>query len=126
MFWLNRTEVEIIDSPINPEQLGKLVLRIKDKTISGKIAKKVFEKLWARGDDVDQIIEDDNLTQITDDEVIEKAVKKIISIYPDQAQQVRMGEEKIIGFLVGQVMKETSGKANPPSVNECLRKYLAE
>ena len=128
MSWLNKSDIGILDSPVTPAMLGQLICRIQDKTVSGKIAKQVFVALW-EGDtegDVDVVIQSKGLTQITDTDAIAQAVNDVIAGFPDQAEQVRAGEEKVIGFLVGQVMKATSGKANPQAVNELLKKQLLD
>jgi aspartyl-tRNA(Asn)/glutamyl-tRNA(Gln) amidotransferase subunit B len=105
--------------------LGQLINRIKDNTISGKIAKQVFGDLWHGKGQVDDIIRDQGLTQITDTDAISKAVDDVITAFPSQVDQVRAGEEKVIGFLVGQVMKATSGKANPQAVNNLIKTKLS-
>ena len=128
MSWLNKNDIGILDSPVTPAMLGQLICRIQDKTVSGKIAKQVFAALW-EGDsdgDVDAVIQSKGLTQITDTDAIAQAVNDVIAGFPDQAEQVRAGEEKVIGFLVGQVMKATSGKANPQAVNDLLKKQLLD
>ncbi|XXK23440.1 Asp-tRNA(Asn)/Glu-tRNA(Gln) amidotransferase subunit GatB [Arenicellales bacterium nBUS_48] len=122
---LNRESLSISESPVSPEMLGQLINRIKDKTISGKIAKQVFGDLWHGKGQVDDIIEDQGLTQITDTDAISKAVDDVITAFPSQVSQVRAGEEKVIGFLVGQVMKATSGKANPQVVNNLIKTKLS-
>ena len=128
MSWLNRSDLLITQSPVTPTMLGQLIQRIRDNTVSGKIAKQVFAALWdgEGGGDVDTVIEKKGLTQITDSDAITQAVSKVIQAFPEQAEQVRSGEGKIIGFLVGQVMKATSGKANPQAVNEELKKQLLD
>ena len=128
MSWLNKNDIGISDSPVSPAMLGQLICRIQDKTVSGKIAKQVFAALWEgeSDGDVDALIQSRGLTQITDTDAIAQAVNDVIAGFPDQAEQVRAGEEKVIGFLVGQVMKATSGKANPQAVNELLKKQLQD
>ncbi len=128
MSWLNKYDIGISDSPVSPAMLGQLICRIQDKTVSGKIAKQVFAALWEgeNDGDVDALIQSRGLTQITDTDAIAQAVNDVIAGFPDQAEQVRAGEEKVIGFLVGQVMKATSGKANPQAVNELLKKHLLD
>ena len=128
MSWLNKNDIGISDSPVSPAMLGQLICRIQDKTVSGKIAKQVFAALWEgeSDGDVDALIQSKGLTQITDTDAIAQAVNDVIAGFPDQAEQVRAGEEKVIGFLVGQVMKATSGKANPQAVNELLKKQLLD
>ena len=122
---LNRESLSISESPVSPEMLGQLINRIKDNTISGKIAKQVFGDLWHGKGQVDDIIRDQGLTQITDTDAISKAVDDVITAFPSQVDQVRAGEEKVIGFLVGQVMKATSGKANPQAVNNLIKTKLS-
>jgi aspartyl-tRNA(Asn)/glutamyl-tRNA(Gln) amidotransferase subunit B len=122
---LNRESLSISESPVSPEMLGQLINRIKDNTISGKIAKQVFGDLWHGKGQVDDIIQDQGLTQITDTDAISKAVDDVITAFPSQVDQVRAGEEKVIGFLVGQVMKATSGKANPQAVNNLIKTKLS-
>ena len=124
MSWLNRCNTAFTDSPVSPTMLGQLVQRILDKTISGKIAKEVFQAMWNGEGNADDVIASRGLTQITDSSVIEQAVSDVIARFPDQSEQVRAGQEKVIGFLVGQVMKATSGKANPQAVNDILKKQL--
>ncbi len=124
MAWLNRCNTAFTDSPVSPTMLGQLVKRIQDKTISGKIAKEVFQAMWNGEGNADDVIASRSLTQITDTNAIEQAVSDVIARFPDQSEQIRAGQEKVIGFLVGQVMKATSGKANPQAVNDILKKQL--
>jgi aspartyl-tRNA(Asn)/glutamyl-tRNA(Gln) amidotransferase subunit B len=124
MSWLNRSNTAFTDSPVSPTMLGQLVQRILDKTISGKIAKEVFQAMWNGEGSADEVIASRGLTQITDSSAIEQVVSDVIARFPDQSEQVRAGQEKVIGFLVGQVMKATSGKANPQTVNDILKKQL--
>ena len=99
--------------------------RIVDNTISGKIAKEVFEAMWASGRDADAIIEAKGLRQITDTWAIEKAIDEVMAKNPGQLADYRSGKDKLFGFFVGQVMKATEGKANPAQLNELLKKKLA-
>ena len=100
-------------------------MRIKDGTISGKIAKTLFDKLWARGGGtVDAVIEAEGLTQVSDTGEIAAIIDAIIADNADQVAQFKAGKEKVLGFFVGQVMKATQGKANPKVVNELLREAL--
>ena len=122
---LNRDSLPIEQSRVSPISLGKLICRINDQSISGKIAKDIFSDLWDNGGDVDQIIEARGLKQISDSAELEQIVEKILSKFSEQADQVRQGQEKVLGFLVGQVMKETGGKANPKAVNEILSRKLS-
>lgn len=121
---LNRDNKEIQNSPVTAQILSQLLLRIVDKTLSGKIAKTVFEAVWRGEGEVDQIITARGLRQITDISAIEQAVERIIAAHPEQAQQFSAGKDKVLGFLVGQVMQATKGKANPQQVNELFRQKL--
>jgi len=122
---LNKEQLDISQSPISPEELSLLVERISDNTISGKIAKDVFKALWNQEGSVDQIIDSKGLKQITDTGEIEKIIEEVISNNSAQVDQYRSGNEKILGFFVGQIMKATNGKANPKQVNDILREKLA-
>jgi aspartyl-tRNA(Asn)/glutamyl-tRNA(Gln) amidotransferase subunit B len=122
---LNKNNMEIVDSPIDAGRLGILIARIKDDTISGKIAKTVFEAMIEDSSGVDEIIESKGLKQVTDSGEIEQLVDQVIANNPDQVQQFRDGKEQVLGFLVGQAMKLSQGKANPAIVNELLRKKMA-
>ena len=122
---LNRDNIEIDESNLSAENFGKLIGRISDNTISGKIAKSVLEEVWENGSDVDEIIESKGLVQIQDESLLEEIVSKVIETNPNQVSAYKNGKDKLFGFFVGQVMKETQGKANPKSVNEILRKILS-
>ena len=121
---LNKAGLEIGDSPVSPAMLGGMIQRISDNTISGKIAKEVFEAMWNGEGDADTIIESKGLKQITDSSAIEPIIDEIISNNPGQVEQYRAGKNKLFGFFVGQVMKATQGKANPQQVNDLLKKKL--
>ena len=123
---LNKENLNIQNSKITAKQIGKLVLRIEDSTISGKIAKEIFEKMWTTGQEVDAIIEEEGLQQVTDLSEIESMVNKVIDDNPDQLKQYLAGKERLFGFFVGQVMKESQGKANPAHVNQILKEKLKE
>lgn len=123
---LNREGVEIADSRIRSTELAGLLNRIHDGTISGKIAKEVFEAMWAGEGSADKIIEAKGLHQITDNSAIEKIVDAVIAANPAQVEQYRAGKDKLLGFFVGQVMKQTGGKANPGQVNEVLKVRLTK
>jgi aspartyl-tRNA(Asn)/glutamyl-tRNA(Gln) amidotransferase subunit B len=123
---LNKDGLEIEESRVPAKDLAGLVNRIHDNTISGKIAKEVFEAMWAGEGDADAVIEVRGLKQITDSSAIEAIVDKVIAANPGQVEEYRAGKEKLIGFFVGQVMKETGGKANPGQVNEILRTKLGQ
>jgi aspartyl-tRNA(Asn)/glutamyl-tRNA(Gln) amidotransferase subunit B len=122
---LNKEGTDISASPVSPQQLGGLLQRIKDGTISGKIAKQVFEAMWRGEGDADAIIEKKGLKQITDTAAIEKIVREVLDANPKQVEQYRGGQEKLLGFFVGQVMKATQGKANPGEVNKILKGLLS-
>jgi len=121
---LNKAGLEIEQSPVQPDRLAGLVQRIADDTISGKIAKQVFEALWESGDTADTIIEKQGLKQITDTGAIEAIIDEIIAANPDQVAGYKSGKDKLFGFFVGQAMKATGGKANPAQLNELLKKKL--
>ncbi|GGY54531.1 Asp-tRNA(Asn)/Glu-tRNA(Gln) amidotransferase subunit GatB [Parvularcula lutaonensis] len=122
---LNKEGREITDSPISAEQLGSLIDLIQDKTISGKIAKQIFELMLDEdaGKDPKDIVEERGLKQVTDTGALEAAADKIIAANPEQVAKVK-DKPKALGWFVGQVMKETGGKANPQAVNEILKKKL--
>ena len=123
---LNKAEKEITESPISAAQLGGLINRINDNTISGKIAKQVFEALWnGEGDSADAIIDSKGLKQVTDTGAIEAVINDVIAASPQQLADYRGGKDKLFGYFVGEVMKRSKGKANPAQVNELLKKALA-
>jgi aspartyl-tRNA(Asn)/glutamyl-tRNA(Gln) amidotransferase subunit B len=122
---LNEHNLEIGDSRIAAAALAGLLSRIADNTISGKIAKDVFEAMWTEGKDADAIIESKGLKQITDTGAIEKAIDDVMAKNPGQLADYRSGKDKLFGFFVGQVMKATAGKANPAQLNDLLKKKLA-
>jgi len=121
---LNEENKSIEECPIKPEQLADMFKLIDNGTISGKIAKAVFEEMYRTGKDADTIVKEKGLVQISDEAAIEKAVDDVLSKSPNEIQRFKAGDEKLIGFFVGQVMKATKGKANPQIVNELLRKKL--
>jgi aspartyl-tRNA(Asn)/glutamyl-tRNA(Gln) amidotransferase subunit B len=122
---LNRDSVEITASRVSPAMLSGLLARIVDATISGKMAKDVFEAMWSEGKGADAIIEAQGLTQITDSAAIESVIDTVIAANPKQLADYRGGKDKLFGFFVGQVMKATGGKANPAQLNELLKVKLA-
>jgi aspartyl-tRNA(Asn)/glutamyl-tRNA(Gln) amidotransferase subunit B len=122
---LNKDSIDVTESRIDASRLAGLLKRIVDETISGKIAKEVFEAMWAEGKDADAIIEAKGLKQITDTGAIEKVIDEIMAANPKQLADYRSGKDKLFGFFVGQVMKVTAGKANPAQVNELLKQKLA-
>src|SRR5210317_4295 len=121
---LKESDTEITDVPITPELLTGLLARIADNTISGKIAKTVFEKMWEKGQTADQIIDAEGLKQVTDTGAIEGLVDEVIAANPDQVAEYLAGKEKLIGFFVGKVMQASQGKAKPGMVNQLLKKKL--
>jgi len=122
---LNREDREIGDSPVSATQLGGLLARIADHTISNNIAKKVFESLWnGEGASADEIIEKQGLKQITDSGAIESLIDAVLAANPAMVAEFKAGKEKAFNALVGQAMKATKGKANPQQVNELLRSKL--
>lgn len=121
---LNQSEMEITDSRVSAEELAALLDRIEDKTISGKMAKEVFSAMWNGEGSADQIIESKGLKQITDTGAIESIVEQVLAESGEQVLQYRDGNQKVIGYFVGQIMKKTAGKANPQQVNEILRNKL--
>ncbi len=122
---LNKAGLDIGASRVSSAALADLLRRIADNTISGKIAKEVFEAMWEGEGAADDIIAARGLTQITDSSAIEQIIDEVMARFPDQLGQFRDGKDKLFGFFVGQVMKATSGKANPAQVNELLRRKLA-
>jgi len=121
---LNKDGVEIGSGKMPADRLAGLLKRIADQTISGKIAKEVFEAMWGGGASADAIIESKGLKQITDTSAIEKAIDEVMAKNPGQLADFRAGKDKLFGFFVGQVMKATGGKANPAQLNELLKKKL--
>jgi len=121
---LNRDGIDIDASRVAPHALGELLLRIKDGTISGKLAKEVFEAMWAGEGSADEIIDSKGLKQITDTGAIETIVDEVLAANTGQVQQYKDGNQKVLGFFVGQVMKASQGKANPQQVNQILRQKL--
>ena len=122
---LNKNQMNIKDSPISAKELSGLVKRITDETISGKIAKDVFMTMWESQRSADEIIESQGLKQMTDIAAIEPIIDKVIANNSTQVEQYRAGNKKLLGFFVGQVMKETQGKANPKQVNQLLNEKLS-
>ena len=121
---LKRDEREIDQFPVTPKHLTEMLLMVKEGTISGKIAKDVFEEMYRTGEEPGKIVKDKGWTQIVDEAEIEKAIKVAMQANPKQVEDYQKGKEKLFGFFVGEVMKQTKGKANPNMVNELLRKKL--
>jgi aspartyl-tRNA(Asn)/glutamyl-tRNA(Gln) amidotransferase subunit B len=123
---LKRDEREIDQCPATPQHLAEMLSMIKEGTISGKIAKDVFEEMYRTGERPGIIVRDKGWVQILDEGEIEKAVEKAMDSNPKQVEDYRKGKEKLFGFFVGEVMKQTKGKANPKLVNDLLRKKLKD
>jgi aspartyl-tRNA(Asn)/glutamyl-tRNA(Gln) amidotransferase subunit B len=121
---LNRAELDITQSPVSSAQLAQLISRIQDGTLSGKLAKQVFEALWNGEGEVDAIIETRGLKQVSDTGEIGKIVDEVLAANQKSVEEFRAGKEKAFNALVGQVMKASRGKANPAQVNEILKKKL--
>ena len=121
---INEQKLTFADFPVSPENLGKLINLIATNKISSKIAKDVFPIMLEENKDPNIIVDEKGLKQITDTSAIESAIDKVINNNPSQVEEFNSGKDKVIGFLVGQVMKETKGKANPQMVNEILRNML--
>jgi aspartyl-tRNA(Asn)/glutamyl-tRNA(Gln) amidotransferase subunit B len=120
---LNKTGKDIETSPVSPVQLGAIIDLIKDGTISGKIAKELFEIVWNEGGDPKSLVEERGMKQVTDTGAIEKAVDDIIAANPDKVEQAK-AKPSMAGWFVGQVMKATGGKANPQAVNDLVKSKL--
>lgn len=122
---LNREERDIVQSPVASSQLAVLLRRVADGTLSGKLAKEVFDAMWAGEGDADRIIALRGLKQISDAGELDKLVEEVLAAHPAQVAEYRAGKEKAFNFLVGQAMKASRGKANPAQVNEILRRKLS-
>ena len=123
---MKETGKDIHELSLTPEDLGALVARIDDGTISGKIAKDVFEKMVASGDGPDAIIEREGLSQISDSAELEKLAREVVTSNPDQVAELKSGKDKVLGWMVGQVMKASGGKANPKLVRDILVRLVEE
>jgi aspartyl-tRNA(Asn)/glutamyl-tRNA(Gln) amidotransferase subunit B len=123
---LNRSGMDLGTAPVNADGLGGLLDLIADKTISGRIAKEVFDLMWETGKRAAEIVEEKGLRQITDTGAIESIVNEVIAGAPAQVEQFKSGNEKVLGWFVGQIMKATQGKANPGLVNQLLRRKLGK
>jgi aspartyl-tRNA(Asn)/glutamyl-tRNA(Gln) amidotransferase subunit B len=121
---LNKNSMELAECKISPIMLGQLIRLIEDGTISGKIAKTIFENMFETGDNPEKIVQDKGLVQVSDTSIIEKAIDEVINENPDSVADYKAGKDKLLGFFVGQVMKKTAGKANPSIVNDLLKKKL--
>ena len=123
---INENNLTFAQSKVSPENLAGMIALIEKGTISGKIAKKVIVSMWETGKDADTIVKEEGLVQITDTGAIEEIVKQVIANNPQPVEDFKSGNGKAIGFLVGQVMKESKGRANPGLVNELLQKFLKD
>ncbi len=121
---MNKEDVQLSDVPVSAAQLGKLISRVDDGTLSGKLGKQVFDGLWSAEGEVDDIIEARGLKQITDTGAIETMIDEVIAANPSQLAEYRAGKEKLLSFFVGAVMKASKGKANPAQLNQILREKL--
>lgn len=121
---LNKNNLQVSDSPISSDDLGTLIARIKDNTISGRMAKTVFESMWEGEGSPDQIIEAKGLKQVSDSSAIEGLIDQVLADNPEQLAEYRGGKDKLFGFFVGQVMKVSKGQANPGQVNNILKEKL--
>ncbi|HTL20049.1 MAG TPA: Asp-tRNA(Asn)/Glu-tRNA(Gln) amidotransferase subunit GatB [Steroidobacteraceae bacterium] len=121
---LNKEGLEVSSGRMPAARLGELLGRVQDGTVSGKIAKEVFELMWSHGSSADEVIESKGLRQITDSAAIARAIEEVMAKSPAQLAEYRAGKDKLFGFFVGQVMKATGGKANPAQLNELLRSKL--
>ena len=121
---LNKAGLTIAESPISADHMAKLLTLMDDGTISGKIAKEVFDEMFDSGKDASDIVDEKGLKQISDSGEISAIVGQIIADNPEQAAEYRGGNTKVVGWFTGQVMKATQGKANPQMVNELLREKL--
>ncbi|HYB65608.1 MAG TPA: Asp-tRNA(Asn)/Glu-tRNA(Gln) amidotransferase subunit GatB [Steroidobacteraceae bacterium] len=122
---LNKESLEVAASRMTAARLAGLLKRISDQTISGKLAKEVFEAMWSGGAEADAVIAERGLRQITDSAAIERVIDEVMQKNPGQLAEYRAGKDKLFGFFVGQVMKATGGKANPAQLNELLRRKLS-
>jgi len=123
---LNKENLDVGSGKLPAARLAGLLARLSDRTISGKIAKEVFEVMWSTGASADEVIESKGLRQITDSAAIERAIDEVMARNPGQLAEYRAGKDKLFGFFVGQVMKATGGKANPGQLNELLRRKLSQ
>jgi aspartyl-tRNA(Asn)/glutamyl-tRNA(Gln) amidotransferase subunit B len=121
---LNENKMSIDNCRVSAEDLAELLKLIENKTISGKIAKEIFPEMFETGKNAGDIIKEKGMTQITDESELEKAAEKVIKENPKVAQDYKAGNEKVLGFLVGQMMKETKGRANPQAANKILKEKL--
>jgi aspartyl-tRNA(Asn)/glutamyl-tRNA(Gln) amidotransferase subunit B len=124
--YLNEEKRDIKDCPVCPSMLAEMINLIEDGTISGKIAKDVFEEMWRSRRPPKEIIEEKGLLQITDVDVLTKVINEVLEADPEKVRQYRGGKKKLFGHFMGQVMKATKGKANPRLVSKILMKMLGD
>ena len=122
---VNKDGIEIKEAPIKPKAFAGLLKLIEDNTVSGKIAKDIFPQMWATGASAESIVKEQGLVQVTDTKLLEEIADRVIKSNQKTVDEIRSGKPQAIGFLVGQVMKETKGKANPKLINEILERKLA-
>jgi len=122
--YLNEEKKSVAESLVTPATLAGMIALIEKGTISGKIAKEVFEEMWKTGNHPVAVIGEKGLTQITDEGALTKTIEEVLAVHAKQVEEYRSGKEAVFGYLVGQVMKATRGKANPQLVNDLLRKKL--
>jgi Asp-tRNAAsn/Glu-tRNAGln amidotransferase B subunit (PET112 homolog) len=123
--YLNTAGLQVEESVVSPESLAELLGLVGDSTLSGKMAKEVFAEMTVAGRGAKVIVEESGLGQISDTGALEAVVAAVVAANPGPAEEFRQGRDKVFGFFVGQVMKETKGQANPQMVNELLRRHLA-
>jgi len=121
---LNEDDREVEDCPLNPQHLAEMLRLIKDGTISGKIAKAVFEEMYKTGESANEIVRERGLVQITDETALAAIVEDILQAHPEEVERYKQGKTKVLGYFIGQVMKATQGKANPQLVNQILKDKL--
>ncbi len=122
----NKHNINLIDSPVKPEQISKLMKYVDSGKISSKQAKDILNELWVSSDDIDEIIKNKNIQQISDENVLRDISLKILDNFPKEVQDYNNGKDKLMGFFVGQIMKETQGKANPKILNKIIINLLEE
>ena len=122
---LNETQCTVVEFKVKPSMLTKLLLLIDNGSISGSIAKTIFDEMAATGKDPQAIVEEKGLTQISDKGELENVVRQVLDSNPNEVEKYKSGKTNLIGFFVGQVMKMTKGKANPKEVNAILREMLS-
>jgi aspartyl-tRNA(Asn)/glutamyl-tRNA(Gln) amidotransferase subunit B len=121
---LNNSGIDISVSPVTPERLVSLLQMVNKGIISLKVAREIFPELYSSGKAPEQIVQEKGLTQVSDEGALEQIIAEVLSKNPAQVVQFKEGKQQVLGFLVGQVMKVSGGKANPGKVNELLRKKL--